>query len=146
MVSSFGYRCRCFLCDWYGDDVMNYVIVWDEDNDKGKGIKMSDITQEIENRTDDTTPKPRVRFEDWVERTYDYVETNKDLPRMFQFDRDTDVNGVSGTGTVADGVQFSDGAVALHWVGNVTSTSVWSSMQQLITVHGHDGKSKVTWL
>ena len=84
--------------------------------------------------------------EDWVQRTYDYVDTNIDMPRMFALNRDEDVHGVSGTGTVAYGVQFSDGTVAMHWVGNVSSTSVWTSMAALVTVHGHDGKSRIEWL
>jgi len=119
---------------------------------------MSDILDEVGNikPTDNTIPyvpivPPKdvtinVRFEDWVTKADNYIEANIDRPRMFAFNRDEDVHGVSGVGTVAYGIQFSDGTVAMHWVGNVTSTSVWTSMAALITVHGHDGKSQVQWL
>ena len=40
-------------------------------------------------------------------------------PRAFVLQRNEDETGVSGTGIVAEGVEFSDGTVALRW------TSAW---------------------
>ena len=64
--------------------------------------------------------------------------------RTFLLVRDTDPSGVSGTGVVAEGVEFSDGAVALHWVaGEVHSTAVFRSLAEVRAVHGHDGATRV---
>lgn len=37
-------------------------------------------------------------------------------PRLFVLDRVEDVSGVSGTGVVAEGIEFSDGVGALRWI------------------------------
>jgi len=36
--------------------------------------------------------------------------------RRFLLVRDCDPSGVSGTGIVAEGVQFSDGTAVMHWL------------------------------
>lgn len=46
--------------------------------------------------------------------------------RRFRLIRHHDVSGVSGTGPVAEGVQFTDGAVALRWYGDYPTTTVWA--------------------
>src|SRR6266545_1678161 len=67
--------------------------------------------------------------------------------RRFRLIRHTDVTGVSGTGPVADGVQWADGTVALHWSGCQPATSVWQKgIDAVIAVHGHDGGSTIHWL
>lgn len=52
---------------------------------------------------------------------------------------------MSGTGLVAEGVQFSDGTVVLRWRGEHASTVVWKSLVDAMAIHGHDGKTKVVW-
>lgn len=66
--------------------------------------------------------------------------------RRFRLQRDTDVTGVSGTGAVAEGVQFSDGTVAMRWLTAHRSTVLWDSIEEAEKVHGHDGKTRVVWL
>ena len=68
--------------------------------------------------------------------------------KRFELQRITDVTGVSGVGIVAQGVQFSDGRVALRWrVPNVpSSTVVWDCVEDAIAVHGHDGNTTVEWI
>lgn len=66
--------------------------------------------------------------------------------RRFYLIRHTDPSGVSGTGIVAHGVEFGDGAVALRWVSTKPSTSVWDSLDDMISVHGHGGSTVVRWL
>ena len=67
--------------------------------------------------------------------------------RGFVLIRDEDVTGVSGTGTVAEGVQFVDGHVAMRWiVVEHRSVSVWQSIEDAIAVHGHNGATRVQWL
>jgi hypothetical protein len=68
------------------------------------------------------------------------------MHRRFILDRRVDVSGVSGTGLVAEGTQFSDGAVALRWPGRTPCTAVWDSIDQVLAVHGHEGATVVRWL
>lgn len=64
--------------------------------------------------------------------------------RTFTLQRNIDISGVSGTGTVAEGVEFSDGTVALRWiVGEHRSTVVWPNIDAVIAVHGHGGSTKL---
>lgn len=68
--------------------------------------------------------------------------------RRFVLERTEDVSGVSGTGTVAEGVEFSDGKVALRWVTNHEhqSTVIWDSILSVDVIHGHDGRTQVRWV
>lgn len=64
--------------------------------------------------------------------------------RTFVLRRTEDVSGVSGTGIVAEGVEFTDGSAVVHWiVGDYHSTVVWPSLEAVIAVHGHGGATKV---
>ncbi|MGW6292447.1 hypothetical protein [Streptomyces sp. NPDC055058] len=67
------------------------------------------------------------------------------IPRLFVLRRDQDVTGVSGPGDVADGVQWPDGTVALRWRER-PSTSLWDNLELMLSVHGHDGATRVVWL
>jgi hypothetical protein len=63
---------------------------------------------------------------------------------LFVLDRAEDATGVSGTGIVAEGIQFSDGTCALRWiVGDHRSTVIWPDIEGIKAVHGHDGKTQV---
>jgi hypothetical protein len=66
--------------------------------------------------------------------------------RRFRLIRHHDVSGVSGTGPVAEGVQFTDGAVALRWYGDYPTTTVWDAIESVIAIHGHSGATEVEWL
>lgn len=65
--------------------------------------------------------------------------------RTFELHRTADVSGVSGCGVVADGVEFEDDTVVLHWRGAHRSTVVWPSIADVVAVNGHDGATKVVW-
>ena len=66
--------------------------------------------------------------------------------RAFTLERDADPTGVSGTGKIAEGIEFDDGRVALRWcVGEHRSTVTWDSIQSVQAIHGHDGKTRVVW-
>lgn len=67
-------------------------------------------------------------------------------PRRFVLRRDEDHTGVSGVGDVAEGVQWSDGTVAIRWRGQQASTVVWSSLADADAVHGHGGSTRFMWL
>lgn len=67
------------------------------------------------------------------------------MPRLFKLVRDTDHTGVSGTGHVADGVQFDDGIVVLRWFGPNASTVVWDNLTKAMNIHGHNGATRPEW-
>ena len=63
-------------------------------------------------------------------------------PRSFHLNRLEDASGVSGTGIVANGVEFSDGQCVLHWRDS-GSIGVYSSLAKLEEIHGHQGRTLV---
>lgn len=67
-------------------------------------------------------------------------------PRRFVLLRDHDVSGVSGTGLVAHGVQWPDGRVSTRWNGSVAQSCSWDCIEDVETIHGHNGATKVVWL
>lgn len=74
-----------------------------------------------------------------------YALTNTPL-RRFHLDRSEDLTGVSGTGTVAAGVIFHDGTVAMRWMTGVSSVAVYDSIDDVVTIHGHNGATVVNIL
>lgn len=66
--------------------------------------------------------------------------------RTFELHRNHDVSGISGTGVVAEGVEFSDGTVVLRWIpGEHQSTVVWPSLDAVEAIHGHGGATEIVW-
>ncbi len=68
------------------------------------------------------------------------------LPRRFALVRHVDYTGISGVGVVAYGVVFPDGHVALRWASGHPATSLWTSMHDVIAVHGHGDATSIEWL
>lgn len=69
--------------------------------------------------------------------------------KRFYLDRREDVSGPSGTGVVAEGVQFSDGNCTVRWgLGNAgfSTTTDYESIISVEAIHGHDGRTVVIWL
>lgn len=67
----------------------------------------------------------------------------------FTLVRDVDLTGVSGTGVVAEGVQFTDGRVATRWLPPLrgpAQTCVWDSLEHVLMVHGHSGTTRLVWI
>lgn len=67
--------------------------------------------------------------------------------RKFILERDVDVSGVSGTGVVAEGVEFSDGTVALRWTSANPTSVVFhdNGIDSVRQIHGHDGKTRIVF-
>jgi len=65
--------------------------------------------------------------------------------RIGHLERDRDCSGISGCGRVAEVALFSDGSVAVHWLGNHPSTTVYLDLEAVIHVHGHGGATRVVW-
>ncbi|MGH3501261.1 MAG: hypothetical protein ACRDQA_10300 [Nocardioidaceae bacterium] len=68
--------------------------------------------------------------------------------RRFLLIRHEDTTGISGTGTVAEGVEFSSGVVALQWISAFPTSVVFHQrgMESVQAVHGHGGSTTVKWL
>lgn len=61
----------------------------------------------------------------------------------FLLNRLEDVSGVSGTGIVAEGVVLHNGKCVLSWLTPNSSVAIYDSLEILIAIHCHDGKSNV---
>lgn len=66
--------------------------------------------------------------------------------RRFKLVRHHDVSGVSGTGVVAEGVQFHDGQIAMSWFGHLHTLEIAPNIETTIKIHGHNGATKVVWI
>ncbi|QLG30189.1 hypothetical protein HUG10_20665 (plasmid) [Halorarum halophilum] len=77
--------------------------------------------------------------------------------RRFILWRREDESGVSGTGPVAVGVQFPDGAVAIEWLNEQnprvdTARNGWAlypsveGIADAEKVHGHGGRTIIVWI
>jgi hypothetical protein len=68
--------------------------------------------------------------------------------RRFELHRTEDVSGVSGTGVVAQGVEFDDGVCALRWLTDWPTSVVFHDRgaDAVEHVHGHNGRTEVVWL
>ena len=63
----------------------------------------------------------------------------------FELHRDADETGISGTGIVAQGVEFDDGTCVIRWLTATRSTATYGSMDDLRAIHGHDGKTRILY-
>lgn len=66
--------------------------------------------------------------------------------RLFRLVRTEDVSGVSGTGIVAEGVQFTNGRCVMSWLTQYTSVAVYDDVDTLVAIHEHGGRTVVEWL
>lgn len=66
--------------------------------------------------------------------------------RRFNLVRNEDESGVSGTGIVAQGIQFDTGKCAMAWLTNVSSVAIYESITDLEAIHGHGGKTVIEWI
>jgi hypothetical protein len=66
--------------------------------------------------------------------------------RRFHFNRVEDASGISGTGRVAEGVLFGNGLVALTWNSVHKCVNIYTSLAEMMAVHGHEGKTVLVWV
>lgn len=80
-----------------------------------------------------------------------------DKPRRFKLVRNEDFSETSGTGVVAYGVEYTDGAVHMQWLNkdndNVKTANNGCSfkpapdgIESTIDIHGHGGKTEVVFI
>lgn len=76
--------------------------------------------------------------------------------RTFKVVRHVDVTGLSGTGTVAEGCEFSDGSVVMRWLdidhdsenykrGVRPTVVIHEGIDSVIALHGHNGFTEVVF-
>lgn len=65
--------------------------------------------------------------------------------KPFHLERKADVSGVSGTGRVAEGVEFPNGQVIIKWLGGRPSLVLWQCMEHAKSVHGHNGGTEFVY-
>jgi len=53
---------------------------------------------------------------------------------------------MSGTGVVAEGIEFRDGRAAYRWLTAPGTTQIADSIHDIEHIHGHGGKTTVRWL
>lgn len=70
---------------------------------------------------------------------------SKSTSRLFTLVRAEDVSGTSGLGIVAEGVEFSDGTCALHWLSQMHSIEICANLHVVEQIHGHEGRTKVVF-
>lgn len=67
------------------------------------------------------------------------------MTRTFVLQRDEDVSNVSGIGIVADGAAFPNGKVVVAWTGKHPSVITYDSVDAVLDIHGHEGKTRIVW-
>jgi len=63
--------------------------------------------------------------------------------RVFHLVRDEDETGISGTGTIAEVFEASDGTCIVRWLSNMSSTNIYDNFKQVDQIHGHGGKTRL---
>lgn len=75
--------------------------------------------------------------------------------RRFLLERIEDVSGISSTGWVAEGIQFTNGQIVLVWrvlngdpiaIGDWSSVAVYPHLQRCMEVHAHGGKTRFRFI
>ena len=66
--------------------------------------------------------------------------------RRFMLIRVEDLTGVSGTGEVAEGTVFSSGLAVIHWLREPYAMGVYQSLEDVISVHGHEGRTQLQFI
>jgi hypothetical protein len=77
--------------------------------------------------------------------------------RRFRLNRVQDITGLSGTGIVAEGVEFSDGTSVVRWLssgvsvtnrerGVAPTTVIHPDIRSIEALHGHNGATQIEWV
>ena len=70
-------------------------------------------------------------------------EAKGKIMKIFYLKRVEDESGVSGTGRIAQGAIFDNGKVALTWLSEHPSVTIYDSIGEVHAIHGHGGKTEV---
>lgn len=64
--------------------------------------------------------------------------------KVFYLHRKEDESGISGTGRIAQGIVFDNGKVALTWLSEHPTVTVYDNLGEVRAIHGHSGKTEVS--
>ncbi len=79
-------------------------------------------------------------------RDSEILKYNMNMFKRFILYRTEDACGVSGTGKVAEGIQFSSNKCVISWISKIPSVEVYDSIDEISRIHGHSGKTEVRWI
>lgn len=79
-------------------------------------------------------------------KTAEVPTANRSSMRRFVFNRTKDISGTSGTGIVAEGVEFSNGTCQMRWLSQMESYTTFANAKVMETIHGHGGATAIEWL
>ena len=65
------------------------------------------------------------------------------MSKIFYLKRIEDESGVSGTGRIAQGVVFDNGKVAMTWLSEHPSVTIYDNLGEVRAIHGRAGKTEV---
>lgn len=65
------------------------------------------------------------------------------VAKNFYLNRTEDESGISGTGRIAQGAVFDNGKVAMTWLSDHPSVTIYDNIGEVRAIHGHDGKTEV---
>jgi hypothetical protein len=65
--------------------------------------------------------------------------------KTFYLDRKSNGEELSGVGKVAEGVIFTDKTVALRWLKWPHSVGFYQSVEDMIFLHGHEGRTTIVF-
>jgi hypothetical protein len=63
--------------------------------------------------------------------------------KLFYLFRKEDLSGISGTGPVVEGVQFTNGWCAVRWLSTQTSICFYQSIEEVKAIHGHGDRTEI---
>ena len=63
--------------------------------------------------------------------------------KVFYLKREEDESGISGTGRVAQGFIFDNGKVAVTWLSEHPSVTIYDNIGEVRAIHGHAGKTEI---
>lgn len=98
----------------------------------------------IRDRSRRTSCRNQAKGESMV-RKPNHISLNSQM-RRFMLIRVEDLTGVSGTGEVAEGTVFSSGLAVIHWLREPYAMGVYQSLEDVITVHGHEGRTQLQFI
>ena len=71
---------------------------------------------------------------------------NLKIFRRFVLNRSKDESGISGTGIVAEGLQFSTKKCVISWLSDTPSIEIYDSIEEVRRIHGHQGETQIKWI
>ena len=106
--------------------------------------KMIQKKPRIRNRSRRSGSRNQTKGESMA-RKQNQIPSNSQM-RRFVLIRVEDLTGVSGTGEVAEGTVFSSGLAVIHWVREPYAMGVYQSLEDVISVHGHEGRTQLQFI